>query len=283
MLSQIETILSDINSLHENERIRNQTHADRFNVFEVLQITSSEVRLHSRFLAELLNPKGSHGQGAVFLDKFLELSGCHQVFTDTRHVRVFVEHNIGSKTEISGGQLDLLLVDDKHCAVVIENKIYAGDQENQLLRYHNYAQQLKADDGNCILLYLTLHGNEATEWSTGGTLTKTDYTQISYGFHIRGWLEGCMELTDKQPKLHFALQHYLQLIDQLTGIRMDQQLQNQIAQRIINDTTAFNAAMSVTASITTAKQMLLQDFGSRLKEALELPPMQKLKSRMPLG
>lgn len=270
MIQQIETILSDINSLHENEYIKNETQADRFNVFDILQITSNEVRLHSRFLAELLNPKGSHGQGTIFLDKFLELTGCRNVFTDTRCVRVLVEYHIGTKTEIGGGKLDLLLVDDKRCAVIIENKIYAGDQENQLLRYHNYAQQLKAEVGNYSLLYLTLHGNEATEWSTGsGTLTKSDYTPISYAFHIRSWLEVCVDLTERKPKLHIGLQHYLQLIDQLTGIHMDQQLQNQIAQRIIEDTTAFNAAISVSAAITTAKQMLLRDFGLRLKDSLE--------------
>lgn len=278
MLSQIETILDEITLLRQDERQRNAAKAGRFNLFSILRITADEVRLHSRFLAELLDPWGSHDQGTVFLDRFLEMTGCHHVFPDTSNVRVLVEHHIGPKTLTTGGRIDLLLIDEKRNAVIIENKIYAGDQENQLLRYHNYAQQLKADVGNYSLLYLTLHGNEATEWSTGnGTLTKSDYTPISYAFHIRSWLEACVDLTERKPKLHIGLQHYLQLIDQLTGIHMDQQLQNQIAQRIIEDTTAFNAAISVSASVTTAKQMLLRNFGLRLKDALETKSTAKVE------
>ena len=39
----------------------------KFNVFKVIGVTTNEVRLHSRFLDEMLNPNGSHGQGDIFL------------------------------------------------------------------------------------------------------------------------------------------------------------------------------------------------------------------------
>lgn len=42
-----------------------------FNVFRLLRMEEDEVRLHSRFIAELLDPKGSHGQGSAFLELFL--------------------------------------------------------------------------------------------------------------------------------------------------------------------------------------------------------------------
>jgi hypothetical protein len=42
-----------------------------FNVFGLLRLERDEA-VHSRFLAELLNPSGSHGAGPWFLNAFLE-------------------------------------------------------------------------------------------------------------------------------------------------------------------------------------------------------------------
>ena len=40
------------------------------NIFEILKISKTEIR-HSNFLSWLINPKGSHGLGEIFLKKFL--------------------------------------------------------------------------------------------------------------------------------------------------------------------------------------------------------------------
>ena len=65
---------------------------------------------------------------------------------------------IGVKTEKSGGRVDIVLDDHKGCGVIIENKVDAGDQENQLLRYDNYAKKYFKKDYR--LLYLTLDGHK---------------------------------------------------------------------------------------------------------------------------
>src|SRR5580658_3696483 len=51
----------------------NQLTGENFNVFRILKLQASEVRLHSTFLAELLNPKGTHGHRDLFLKLFVEL------------------------------------------------------------------------------------------------------------------------------------------------------------------------------------------------------------------
>ena len=33
-----------------------------FNIFQILKVGTNEVRMHSAFLAEMLDPNGSHGQ-----------------------------------------------------------------------------------------------------------------------------------------------------------------------------------------------------------------------------
>ncbi len=40
------------------------------NLFEILRIPRNEIR-HSNFLSWLLNPKGSHGLGDIFLTRFV--------------------------------------------------------------------------------------------------------------------------------------------------------------------------------------------------------------------
>ncbi len=58
------------------ELLREKHHTDfQFNLFSVLRSESDEVRLHSRFIAEILNPKGSHGFGSYFLGELLKLIG----------------------------------------------------------------------------------------------------------------------------------------------------------------------------------------------------------------
>ncbi len=45
---------------------------NEFNVFSLLRNRNDEVNLHSRFIFELLNPKGSHRFQTIFLELFLE-------------------------------------------------------------------------------------------------------------------------------------------------------------------------------------------------------------------
>lgn len=43
---------------------------ERFNIFRIFKNHRSEL-VHSRFLGQMLNPRGSHGEGDAFLDVFL--------------------------------------------------------------------------------------------------------------------------------------------------------------------------------------------------------------------
>ena len=102
-----------------------------FNMFNILKVESSEVRMHSRFITELLNPGGSHGQGDVFLKLFLkslinitrikdmeidipteklEMFNCEQA-------SVFAEHFVGkiNETGTAGGRIDIVIEAKDKC------------------------------------------------------------------------------------------------------------------------------------------------------------------------
>src|SRR5438046_2617777 len=62
------------NELQRAEQKWEEETAPRFNIFRALRIERRETKLHSRFLAELLDPRGSHSQGVSFLSGFLEIA-----------------------------------------------------------------------------------------------------------------------------------------------------------------------------------------------------------------
>src|ERR1017187_3561212 len=106
-------LLSLAKTIRHYEEALAQANGERFNIFNV---DHYEVRTHSPMLAELLNRKGSHGQGAVFLRHFLSELKIHDF--DAESSRVDTELSIGAF-----GRLDIVLTDGNHRSIFIENKI----------------------------------------------------------------------------------------------------------------------------------------------------------------
>lgn len=66
----LDKLLSNVGAIHNNYKKQHLESGNAFNVFEIINVTTDEVRLHSKFIAELLNPNGSHGQQDLFLSLF---------------------------------------------------------------------------------------------------------------------------------------------------------------------------------------------------------------------
>ena len=173
--------------------------------------------MHSAFLGELLNPAGSHGLKDTFLRLFVEavnqkLSLETEKFPgfNTAAAYLAVEHSIGQITADyqQGGRIDIYLESDGDY-IFIENKIYAEDQQNQLARYKAYRP-------NARLLYLTLDGKKAPEWSAG-ELTTNQYQAFSYKEDIANWLEKCRQAASAYPLVRETIVQYQHLINYLTG------------------------------------------------------------------
>lgn len=97
---------------------------------------SDEVNLHSRFTFSMLDPKGSHYQGAAFLKLFLDqLPGRLPLSFNLQRAKVFREKD----------RIDLLIHDGEH-AIIIENKIHASDQRYQITRYIGCVQRMLFPD-----------------------------------------------------------------------------------------------------------------------------------------
>lgn len=202
---------------------------ENYNIFYDLGFMSDEVHLHSMFLANLLNPKGSHGQRGKFLEAFLKMLqksfpaiSADRLVLDTANASVEVEKYIGRQTDSEGGRIDIYLTDGKH-SIIIENKIYAGDQHHQMLRYWNYGMSQKGDDTekSFVLIYLTLDGCSPSKDSLGEDLKENDIVCLSYKNDIRGWLDRCVELASRTPLVRETINQYISTIDILTNNVME--------------------------------------------------------------
>ena len=173
---------------------------ETFNVFSVLRSEHDEVNLHSRFLAALLDYRKSHDGPRENLADFLR----------SVDVRDFEQNH--ATVERESGNIDILIRDRaSKQAVVIENKIWAGDQPRQLQRY---AEQLKEEGHDAPhLLYLTLDGRDPSEDSAGDL----KYDCISYKEHISRWLGRCQKRAYDEPALRESVAQYARLIGKLTG------------------------------------------------------------------
>jgi hypothetical protein len=161
-MDKIENLLQQVSIIQKKYDEIAKITGENFNIFSIMRAETDEVRTHSRIIAELLNPKGLHSQGSIFLKLFFEevkdLNDILENF-DYDNAQVVVEEHTGRIDEdySEGGFIDIILKDSKN-QVVIENKINAGDQKGQLLRYKNKYP-------NCKLLYLTLDGKKPNESS----------------------------------------------------------------------------------------------------------------------
>ena len=215
-MEKLQNLLDEVRGVLKEEQVlraEKEKRGENFNVFKVLKQSRVELS-HSAFIAELLNPKGSHGMQDAFLKAFVQqLAG--DLPLNTMLAKVTVEKSIGNKTEdeTEGGRMDILVEDPHGHAIIIENKIDAPDQTNQLLRYDHYA---KAHYQDYRLLYLTKDGKAAPNSSTGGK--ELEYLQVSYQTDMLKWLNACVGLAACHPLIRETIRQYITNLKEILNL-----------------------------------------------------------------
>lgn len=235
---QVIQLLKQVSTIDDAYKIVKQNTGEDFNVFSILGMETAEVKTHSKFIAELLNPQGSHLQGEVFLKIFIEYlnnlkdDNDNTFLSDLINIvpeksKVILEKHIGQKTETEGGRIDIAIEDASKNVIFIENKIYAGEQEGQMLRYFNHGQNYP----KCHLIFLTLKGDEYI------SLPKEIGTAycLSYEKHIIGWLELCKKEAVNLPILREGIGQYINLIKKLTHQTTNKKMERDLNKIIIEN------------------------------------------------
>lgn len=257
-----QQLLSGVSHLSKHYRELERISGANFNIFRIINVSSDELK-HSSFVAELLNPKGSHGQGTIFLKLFIEELGITPFHCDDASVEI--EKSIGKVTEEEGGRLDIYINDNRGNAVVIENKIYADDQPNQLIRYYQFNPQ--------HVYYLTLDGKSATPKSTHCESLKLEsgehYKTISYQSDIINWLELCRKEAAQLPLLREGISHYINLIKYLTGQSTNKAMRDEIIEIAMQSEQSLRSAADISNNFSAIKAKTQWTFWKALRAALE--------------
>lgn len=255
-MNGIKQLLKEVSLINQKyEQIAKIT-GENFNVFQILGLQSDEVRLHSSFLAELLNPKGSHGQGDLYLYLFIkQLKLIKEDNFDTLSAQAFVEYHTIKITEDgeNGGRIDILIKDNNGRHIIIENKIYAGDQPKQLSRYNKF-------DPSAILLYLNLNGTDPSTESVGNLAKGEHYHIISYKTEILEWLILCMKESTTLPIIRETIHQYINLIKKLTNQTMFNAMNEEIKDILSQNKDYFNNVSKINDAFETLKSEIRDNF-----------------------
>lgn len=247
---KLKTVLKDTARIVKHHKQLSEAKMEYYNMFSVLNIETRENKTHSAFITDLLNPKGAHRQGNVFLELFLEVIKPEiepdniefkEKFPirkfDTSKVFVKAEYSIGTTNlcekegedvaNASGGRIDIFLRDKDETIICIENKIHAVDQKKQIQRYYNYKT------ANNTVFYLTLNGSEPHKDSKLKLISDKHFYNISYKNHIAQWLELCLKEVPNFTALRETINQYIILIKKLT-YTMNKEQQEELEEVMLN-------------------------------------------------
>ena len=202
-----------------------------YNIFAALfPGCSDEVRLHSGFIYSMLNPDGAHYQDALFLELFIKAINIESFGLNTETAYVKKEYQ----------NIDIYISDgERH--IILENKIYAQDQERQIARYieniegttlkeNENKQNCCISSDNIYVIYLSIDRDEPQPHSIDGyekhgeyLVDKTNrekkvlFKAIKYKKDIYKWLELSANEVENITNLHFAIIQYQEAVKMMCG------------------------------------------------------------------
>lgn len=142
---------------------------ESFNLFSAIGVDAAEIR-HSRFLAWLLDPKGSHGAGDAYLRAFLQA-----LPADSKTQRFLKSSDVGmTEVHCEFDRIDIRIVNTAQRVIcAVENKVRIDEGNGQLRRYRELLES-KYPDWHRRMVFLTLKEDKGAD--TGWIATS--YAQL---------------------------------------------------------------------------------------------------------
>ena len=201
--------------------------------FNLLEILSPKELQLSKIIAEFLNPEGKHEQENLFLNLFIKrFLPKHKTLAKKRNVTVTTE--LGKNVD---GQIDIVIDFNNEFGIAIENKPFAADQDEQIVRYVNY---LKSSYGpeNYLMIYLSAYGNMPSEKSLpAGQKQQIGNKLIIISYKdIRDWLLDCARNIEKNKSGRLKIL----LLEIAEYINLSFLKTNEIKNKMINKTIEKN-------------------------------------------
>lgn len=241
-MQEHSTFIAELNTISVKYGLSNY---HQFNLFRTMYKMTEEKNLHSRFIAFLLNPKGTHGKDTVFLKLFLEAFELPEFDLDG----VVVTPNEQAKKEEDN--IDILITNKLNQAIIIENKIFAGDSDKldlvvddlypknhfskyQMPRYYDIVVNYKAKQVISIL-YLTIDGKKPKFYNEFPAEVNWEQLIVckEYLKHIQHWLSACLDFLIEDSDLKRSIAQYkLATLEFLNDIKLASELKALTSQHL---------------------------------------------------
>ena len=175
--------------------------ADKFNIFDILKITRTEIR-HSNVLAWLINPSENHNLGdsiikGIIRNISLSFENNEEVFN------ALLIDGYDFTVQREWRNIDILAVSENNKMVIcIENKIDSTEHNNQLNNYRAIIENTYADFRK-IFIYLSPYGNQASD--------PDNWYAMSYQ-NILDIIVNAKDKKKLQPDVELLIENYLEAI-----------------------------------------------------------------------
>lgn len=209
----------ELNKFKEKQQKQKERGLNDYNLLTTVLNEHDEVRLHSRVIGSLLDINGLHYQKELFLEKFVEILKVTEFDFDIHESKLFLEYQ----------NIDLYLTDGiKH--IIIENKIYAGDQKNQIKRYYEIikGENKDVEYNDVLIIYLSIDRLQPSNYSLGNLTIEDNYIfdntekiaifkNINYKNEILNWLDNCLYEIQNITNLNESIQQYKNVVEKITN------------------------------------------------------------------
>jgi hypothetical protein len=243
----------------------------RYNIFKIARIHEKELII-CRVIADLLNPRGKHYKGGVYLEIFWNLAG--PLFEgktgqlppfDPQKARVFTEYPAGSR------RIDIV-IEDGRVFIPLEAKIRARDREDQVACYADFSRLKNGEERRVPVLYLTLDGRKPKD------AKKEDYICLSFKEHILEWLKRCLARpeTEDAPPVREIIKQLVEAVKSLYGYMEDEDMAKEISDLILQSEETIKAAL-VIRSLETL------DFDRQARNQFMGPVLEAVKKEVPVA
>ena len=236
--------------------------SSRFNLLSIIEKDRDEAHIHSKVLYNLLSQNWGKIDKETFLTLFLKEIGIEDEIIYNEKWEVSREKVFDLDT--IKGRLDFE-IKSKDYIYIIEMKIDAGDQPEQLMRYQKFA---KEQHKKYKIFYLTLDGHSASKKSVGEEdseeIKKVEYTNISFKEEILNWLEKCLDLVKGKENKSTCINQYIASINKILGEK-----NTKIKDNILKSSEDIKNAITIYKKLNENLQKVLESFFEELNKKLE--------------
>ena len=237
--------------------------SSRYNLLSIIEKDRDEAHVHSKVIYNLLSQDWGKKDKETFLTLFLKEIGIEDENIYDKNWEVTREKAFDLDT--IKGRLDFE-IKSKDCIYIIEMKIDAGDQPEQLIRYQEFA---KEQHKKYKIFYLTLDGHNASKKSIGEEENleeneKVEYTNISFKEEILNWLGNCLKLVEGKENKSACINQYIASINKILGEK-----NTKIKDNILKSVKDIKTAITIYEKLNENLQKVLESFFEELNKKLK--------------